>query len=91
MDSFRRHVRRLIHEPDPFPFVFDLPQVFRVAQEFHHAAIRVARIGIDQTARIREGQACQGQKHKYAPHLCSPVPKTLRPRNAAEIFDPPTC
>ena len=48
-----RHVRGLVEEPDPLPFVGDGPQVLRRVDELLHAADRVAGLERDQAARAR--------------------------------------
>jgi hypothetical protein len=55
MRAVERHVRRLIEEPDAFPFVGDLPQIFRCVDELLGTSDRIARIHRDETA----GAGCQ--------------------------------
>jgi hypothetical protein len=61
MDAFGRQVRRLIDEPNAFPFQLDLPKILGLIDQFCHAAIGIARVGVDKAAAIADAQ----QSYRY--------------------------
>ena len=50
VNTVRRQMRRVVEEPDPFPFLFGLPEIFRLVQQGLDPLAWIGGIGIDQAA-----------------------------------------
>lgn len=88
VDAFGRQVAGLVVEPEAPPVVLDLPQVFRLVQQFLHADVRVAGILVDDAAAIeRESPGGDQAQHCFAEHTAS-VRRVPRPADDHTILFP---
>src|SRR4051812_45561994 len=74
MNPIDGHVGRLVGKPDAFPFVADLPEVFRLVQQFLGSTVRVAAVDRNEAADIAESHRCHQSQQEQAPHGEPPCP-----------------
>lgn len=68
MDAFRRQMRWHVVEPYPPPFFAELAEIFGLIQELIGPSRRIARVLVNQAARIGQPDHCNAGQHKGSPH-----------------------
>ena len=66
----RRHVARLVEEPDPLPFVEEVAQVFGREDQLLGAPGRIGRVHRNQAAGVDRQHPRHGDGPKYLTHPC---------------------
>lgn len=60
VDANRRHVTRLVQEPEAFPFVDNLAEIFGCEQQLFHTVLRPRRIDWQKAAAQWSETQCKG-------------------------------